>query len=264
MKGLFLIASILVMFACTSQPAAAQTTMTWTVDGENRAALVYQPAPTTSAIKHPLVFAFHGHGGNMQGTSQLMHIQTVWPEAIVVYPQGLNRPSTHDPQGTRSGWQMEANQANIGNKDLDFFDAMLATMQQNYSVDSARIYATGFSNGAGFSYLLWAERGKTLAAIGECAGRLSPAEHLSVPRALLAIAGQADTTNPFAVQQQTIEIARQADSATVAGQTCGPICQFYVSSTQTPVKTLIHPGGHVYPPWAPAQIVKFFKAHKQV
>src|SRR5947207_15792279 len=98
---------------------------------------------------------------------------------------------------------------------------MLVTLRQKYTIDEERIYATGFSNGAGFSYLLWAERGKTLAAIGACAGRLSPAEHLSVPRALVAIAGQADTTNPFAVQQQTIEIARQADSSTYESLTCG-------------------------------------------
>ena len=264
MKALFLIASISVIFVLGSRPAIAQTTMTWTVDGEDRVALVYQPAPTASAIRHPLIFAFHGHGGKMQGTSQLMHLQTLWPEAIVVYPQGVNRPSTHDTQGTRPGWQIEANQANVGDKDLDFFDAMLATMQQKYSVDDRRIYATGFSNGAAFSFLLWAERGKILAAIGECAGRLSEAEHLNMPRALLAIAGQADTTNPLTVQQATIEIARQADSATGPGQPCGGNCKFYPSTTQTPVKTLIHPGGHVYPPWAPVQIVKFFKAHKQV
>ena len=31
----------------------------------------------------------------------------------------------------------------------------------------------------------------------------------------------------------------------------------------TPVKTFIHPGGHEYPTWAPAEIVDFFKSHKQ-
>jgi hypothetical protein len=42
---------------------------------------------------------------------------------------------------------------------------------------------------AQFSYLLWAERGKVLAAIGECAGRLWDTEHLTQPRAFLAVAG---------------------------------------------------------------------------
>jgi poly(3-hydroxybutyrate) depolymerase len=51
--------------------------MTWTVDGSQREAIVFAPAPTISNVKHPLMFGFHGHGGNMQGMSQLMHLQTL-------------------------------------------------------------------------------------------------------------------------------------------------------------------------------------------
>jgi polyhydroxybutyrate depolymerase len=250
------------LLAVAAHGVAAQgTLMTWTVDGQKREAIVFAPAPSTAAIDHPLVFGFHGHGGNMNGAAQLMHIQTVWLEAIVVYPQGLNTPSHVDPQGHKPGWQVEVNQAgNVGNRDLDFFDAMLTTMHQKFTVNDKRIYATGFSNGGVFSYLLWAERGQTIAAIGEVAGRLWDSEHLTEPRAALAIAGQADTVDPFAQQQQSIENARQVDSATGPGQACGPNCTFYASTTQTPVKKIIHPGGHVYPPWAPGEIVKFFKA----
>src|SRR5438094_7300379 len=195
MKLCFLIVSVLVMLVSAPVAVATQPqTMTWTIDGEKREALVYSPAPTISNIKHPLVFAFHGHGGNMHGASQLMHIQSLWPAAIVVYPQGLPTVSTHDPQGQRAGWQQEAGQN--GDRDLKFFDAMLATMKQTYTVDDARIYTTGFSNGGAFSYLLWAERGKILAAVGECAGRLWDSVHLTQPRAFLAIAGRTDTNDP--------------------------------------------------------------------
>jgi polyhydroxybutyrate depolymerase len=265
MKSLFLFATMVVICVTTSGSARAQATMNWPVDGEKREAIVYAPAPTTSKVKHPLVFCFHGHGGNMQGLSQLMHLQTLWPGAVVVYPQGLNSPRPIDPPGNSPGWQYEANQArgNVGNRDLDFFDAMVATMKQTYAVDEKRIYATGFSLGGVFSYLLWAERSKTIAAVGEVAGRLSDSEHLIEARAFLAIAGRQDTTDPFDVQVQSIEKARQVDSATAPGQPCGPNCTLYASTTQTPVKTIIHPGGHVYPPWASAQIVKFLQTHKQ-
>jgi polyhydroxybutyrate depolymerase len=237
--------------------------MTWTVDGQQRQAIVFAPAPTTSKVKHPLVFGFHGHGGNMQGISQLMHIQTLWPEAIVVYPQGLISPRPIDPPGNSSGWQYEANQTrgNVGNRDLDFFDAMVANLKEKFSVDDKRIYTTGFSAGGMFSYLLWAERGKTIAAIGEVAGRLWDTEHLTEPRAILAIAGQKDTTDPYALQLQSIEKAQQANSAPDPGQPCGSHCKFYASTTHTPVKTFLHPGAHVYPPWASAEIVKFLEAH---
>ena len=267
----FVFASILL--ASSAQRAAAQgTVMNWIVDGEKREAVVVAPM-SDAAIKRPLVFAFHGHGGNMNGAAQLMHIHLVWPEAIVVYPQGLtHRPSPIDPQGNRTGWQVEANQpaGGVGNKDLDFFDAMLARIQQKYLVDDRRVYVTGFSNGAVFSYLLWAERSKVIAAIGEVAGRLWDSEQLNQPRPLLAIGGLADTTDPFILQALSIERARQADNAMSNGQDCpapngaiGTKCTFFPSTTQTPVKKLIHPGAHLYPTWAPGEIVKFFKNHAQ-
>jgi polyhydroxybutyrate depolymerase len=254
-------AGVLLIAAATSATTNAQTTQTWNIDGVARQAIVYAPAPTTAAISHPIVFAFHGHGGTMQGAAQLMHIQTVWREAIVVYPQGLNSKALVDPQGLRPGWQDQA--GDYGDRDLKLFDAMLATMHQQFTVDDDRVYSTGFSAGGVFSYLLWAERAKLLAAVAECAGRLWDTEHLTEPRALLAIAGQQDTTDPFALQQQSITTARQTDSANGQGQPCGQHCTFYQSTTQTPVKTFIHPGGHVYPPWAPAEIVKFLKNQKR-
>jgi polyhydroxybutyrate depolymerase len=246
--------------------AAAPQTMTWTIEGVERKALIFAPARGGEVRKAPLVFCFHGHGGNMMVTSQLMHIQTVWPEAIVVYPQGLPTPGiVHDPQGLRPGWQHVSGQ--VGDRDLKFFDEMLKTLSQTYSVDAERVYTTGFSNGAVFSYLLWAERGKKLAAVGVCAGVLWPTEHPTEQRAVVAVAGQSDQTLPFTDQQQTIETARQIDGATGQGHPCGPAstqytCTLY-NSPHTPVETLIHSGGHVYPPWAPDEIVNFFKAHKR-
>jgi polyhydroxybutyrate depolymerase len=246
--------------------AQQATTMDWTIDGAKREALVF--APTAKAEKHPLVFAFHGHGGNMQAASRGMHIQTLWPEAIVVYPQGLELATKVDPAGTKPGWQRFAGEA--GDRDLKLFDAMLATLKQKFVVDDSRVYATGFSNGAIFSYLLWAERGQVIAAIAEVAGRLwgdDPAdtahEHPSQRRALLAIAGQRDAVDPFQLQKKSIENAKQFDDAQGPAQPAGrEVCKLFPSSRQTPVETCIHPGAHFYPPWAPAETVQFFKSQQ--
>jgi polyhydroxybutyrate depolymerase len=263
-RTLMVAIGVLGFMVATAVTASAQaTTMKWTVDGEKRKALVFPPK--VAASKHPLVFVFHGHAGNMQDFAQKAHIQTLWKEAIVVYPQGVNRPTPLDPQGNSPGWQVEANQTGIGNKDLHFYDAMLATLRQTYQyqVDITRVYAVGFSNGAGFSYLLWAERDKTLAAIGVCAGRLEQSVQLTLPRPLIVIASRADKIITFRVQSWGIEAARAADNATGRGQPCGQDCTLYPSTTQTPVKTLMHPYGHIYPAWASAKIVTFFKAHPQ-
>jgi polyhydroxybutyrate depolymerase len=249
------------LFVVSAQTVAAQgRIMTWTVDGVKRQALVFTPPPNIRGQVYPLVFAWHGHGGTMQ-TASGMKLQNLWKEAIVVYPQGLPTVTNVDPQGARPGWQRAAGED--GDRDLKFFDAMLATMRQQFSVDDARIYSTGFSNGAVFSYLLWAERGKTFAALGICAGRLWDSEQLTVPRAVVVIGGTHDQVLPFSYQQQTIDIARQTDQATGLGQTCGTICTLYPSALHTPVQTMIHPGGHVYPPWAAQAIVDFLKAHKR-
>jgi polyhydroxybutyrate depolymerase len=260
----FRIPFLLTILAVSASAALAQTTMTWTVDGVQRQALVFAPAPVpaTNAQPVPLVFAFHGHGGTMQAAAQGMHLQTFWPGAVIVYPQGLKTPSQVDQQGNYPGWQVRAGQPGLNDRDLKFFDAMLATMRQKFPVDNTRIYATGFSNGAIFSYLLWAERGKVLAAFGICAGVLDPAEHFTLPRAVVVIGGTNDNVLPFPLQQQTIDLDRQIDNATGPGQPCGPICTRYPSTSQTPVVTRIHSGGHIYPPWAGAAIVEFLKLHK--
>jgi polyhydroxybutyrate depolymerase len=252
--------SLVASAATVAGPHPQGTITQWTIDGVQREALVFPPR--AAAVKHPLVIAFHGHGGTMQSTALKMHIQALWPEAIVVYPQGLNTPTPHDPEGSSSGWQSKA--GDFRDRDLRLFDTIVATIKRSYPVDKRRIYATGFSNGAVFSLLLWAERAKTIAAIGEVAGRLDPAETLTSPRALLAVAGQDDTVAPFALQKQTIRLAREINGATGPGSPCGRHCTFYASTNgPVPVKTFIHPGGHVYPDWAPAEIARFFKTHRQ-
>lgn len=238
------------------------TIVHWTIDGVRRDALVFAPRAEQGPAKRPLVIAFHGHGGSMLSTSVRMRIQTLWPQAIVVYPQGLNTPSMVDPAGARPGWQGRAGQ--FGDRDLRLFDAIVATMKRSSAVDKRRIYATGFSNGAVFSLLLWAERPDAVAAIAEVAGRLHPAATLTSPRALLAVAGRGDSVAPLAVQRQTIQRARQINSAVGAGSPCGRYCTFYPSTSgPVPVKTFVHPGAHVYPTWASTEIVKFFKSHRQ-
>src|SRR3954468_8553642 len=105
-------------------PAADPQPMDWTVDGVKRQALVALPSKPTD--HPPLVFAFHGHGGNLTGASRQFHVHTLWPEAVVVYPQGLNTASRSDPKGEKPGWQGRVGAE--GDRDLKFVDAMFARM----------------------------------------------------------------------------------------------------------------------------------------
>jgi polyhydroxybutyrate depolymerase len=248
---------LLALFAVTAS-AATPLELTWTIGGVQREALVFPPAPSTAGAKAPVVFGFHGHGGSMQ-TARGMGFQQIWPEAVVVYMQGLPTPSPLDPAGKFRGWQSAPGQ--VGDRDLKFFDAVLATLHQKFSIDDRRVYATGFSNGAIFSLLLWAERAKSLAAIGVCAGVLRPGINLTTPRPAIDIGGSNDNVAPFAYQQETWQKERDVNGCSATPQSCGPECSLYPSTKHAPVVTIVHPGGHVYPPWASQRIEEFFRKH---
>ncbi len=139
----------------------------WKVDGVVREALVHIP-PTAKTNAAPVVFAFHGHGGSMKNAATMFHIQTLWPEAIVVYMQGLNTPGRlTDPEGKKPGWQSGFGKQD--DRDLKFFDAVLASLKKDYKVEAKRLYSTGHSNGGGFTYLLWEARGQLFAAFAPSA-----------------------------------------------------------------------------------------------
>jgi len=227
--------------------------MTWKIDGIERQAIVYGPTAKTSSGKAPLVLAFHGHGDtadNYQGVA----LHERWAQAVVVYPQGLNSARDGAP-----GWQVE--KGKDADRDLKFVDQMLASLRSQYSVDDARIYATGFSNGANFTYLLWAERPRVFAALAPVAARIMPSVHLTTPKPVLHMGGTADRQIAFADQKEAIEAARRANGALDKGEACGRYCTLYESKGGAPVMTVIHPGGHVYPLETSQAIVAFFKKH---
>ena len=77
----------------------------------------------------PVILAFHGHGGNMYFAARGMTFQNQWPEAIVVYPQGLPTPGIIlDGEGEKSGWQ--SGPGDQKDRDLAFFDAGLVAYGQ--------------------------------------------------------------------------------------------------------------------------------------
>jgi len=239
-------------------PADGLQQMDFTVDGKARTALAYIPS-TAKSNPTPLVFVFHGHGGSSRTAEKGFHIEKEWPEAIVIYPQGLKTPGALvDPEGIFSGWQGMPGKE--GDRDLKFFDTMLAQLKKGYNVDPKRIYATGHSNGGFFTYLLWLERGDVLAAVAPCAAMAKYAPQLK-PKPVMHIAGEKDPQVKFAWQQRTMDEVRKIDGCATSGEAWATDCTLYPSAGGTPVVTFIHPGGHIVPPSAPALIVKFFKLH---
>lgn len=248
----------------------------WKVDGVTREALVHIPAMAKTNAA-PVVFAFHGHGGSMRNAARMFGYHTEWPETIVVYMQGLNTPGKlTDPEGKKPGWQHGLGAEN--DRDLKFFDVVLASLKKENKVDAKRIYATGHSNGGGFSYLLWEARGKEFAAFAPSAALArSLVENKTIantnsisgnraffPKPVLHVAGEKDSLVKFSWQKLMMEALRKHNQCG-AGKSWGNEngCTIYESKVDAPVVTYIHSGTHKFPAEAPALIVKFFKEHAQ-
>jgi len=243
---------------------AAEPTLTereWTIETVPRSALVWVPRSAGTAAT-PVVFAFHGHGGTARHAARTFAYHTHWPEAIVVYMQGLNTPGRlTDPEGKRPGWQKS--RGDQGDRDLKFFDAVLATLKQDYRVDENRIYATGHSNGGSFTYLLWGTRGDVFAAVAPSAS-VPGREALQLkPKPVLHVAATQDELVKFAWQQRTMDALKrlnQCDEQGTEWQKSGElVATRFASPAGTPVITVISPGTHKFPTEAPAVIVKFFQ-----
>jgi polyhydroxybutyrate depolymerase len=255
---------IILWLSCTLAAFAADPSLKereWIIDGVARKALVHVPASATKT-ETPLVFVFHGHDGTMASASRTFRIHTLWPEAMAVYLQGLDTPSRGDPKGKEPGWQQGA--GDEGDRDLKLFDAVLKSLKAEYKINDRRIYATGFSNGGGFTYLLWANRGHELAAVGAIGSIVGPHMKLE-PKPVIHIAGETDTRAKYEWQKQTMEEIREVNHCASEGTSWAKVGALvgtkYPSKLGTPFVAVIHPGGHMVPAEAPELFVKFFKEH---
>ena len=255
----FLICCLATATLSWSALAAEPAPTTWMVDGVQREALVYLPS-TSSNSKPPVIFAFHGHGGNMYFAARGMAFQNYWPEAIVVYPQGLPTPGiVMDREGKKPGWQRERGQEH--DRDLKFVDTILASLCEKYSVDENRIYASGFSNGGLFTYLLLSQRPTVFAAFAPGGAVLLPQVPLTQARPVFHYGGKSDQLARFEKQQATIDQIRKFNDCSDQGESCGANCAIYRSTKGASVATFIHRYGHFYPPPVTPLIAKFFKEH---
>ncbi len=238
--------------------AGEQLRREWQVDGVTREALISVP-DNAKDKPVPLVFAFHGHGGNMRQAARSFHIHTEWPEAMVVYMQGLNTPGQlTDPEGKKPGWQKTV--SDQSDRDLHFFDAVLKSLKDEYKIDETRIYSMGHSNGGGFTYLLWSARPDVFAAMAPSGSAALKLRGTLKPLPVLHIAGENDPLVRYSWQSMMIESLRK-DQKCGEGKPWNEKATMYASEINAPVITYITNQGHKFPDEAPKLIVRFFREH---
>jgi polyhydroxybutyrate depolymerase len=245
--------------AASTKTSPSTQVVNFDVGGQKRTAILAVPADRSRPL--PLVFAFHGHGGSGRNFQQRMRIEKLWPEALVLYPDGVpGHAGKTDPAGTKPGWQTVAGEG--GDRDLAFFDAMLKSEEDFFNVDRDRIYVVGHSNGSAFTSLLLNQRGKELAATANLSAQ-PPARLLATDpvRSMFMAMGRRDRVVPFANQQRSIPLVEQklrVDTATA--KTHGDLRQEFAPKN-IELDTYVYDGGHAPPPQIPPLVVKFFQRH---
>jgi poly(3-hydroxybutyrate) depolymerase len=145
-------------------------------DGIERVYYLKLPKNYNDNISCPLIFAFHGLGGDYtrwtEGYYDLQEV--VGEDAILVYPNALLKNDL--PQ-----WDYDT--------DLAFFDDLYAELEANLCFDTRKVFAVGHSNGAGRAHVLGCKRGNILRAIGPVAGTLTDYEGLIGQVAVIQIHG---------------------------------------------------------------------------
>ena len=176
-------------------------------DGGIRDYLIYLPQAYDGRTSLPVVMNFHG--GSMDARSQMylsdMRRLADQENFILVYPQGTRL------KGGDTHWNTMV--TSVGNKsdsdDIGFIDSMLDTIALTYNIDSSRVYATGYSNGAGFTFTLACNLGEKIAAIAPVSGLIATSTLescvLSSKISLKGFHGTDDFERPYGGIQEYLE-----------------------------------------------------------
>jgi polyhydroxybutyrate depolymerase len=252
-------------------------TYDWTIShqGRTRAYRVFVPTFYDATKPTPAVLSFHGYSSNeleQEGLSRMSE-QANAQGFIAVYPRGLNQndiagttdPSYEDTRGWNAGGCCGPSQISRVD-DVGFVDALLAELDTRLCLDTKRLYATGLSNGAFFSYRLACERSGQFAAIAPVAGMESfaPCEPVR-PVSVMHFHGTGDPTIryeggdniPFGTPYPSAadSVARWAQRDVCTGGTSTTYdqgdssCITYTGCPQNAAVTLctVQNGGHTWP-----------------
>ncbi|KAI4741055.1 alpha/beta-hydrolase [Aureobasidium sp. EXF-12298] len=111
-----------------------------TSNGTVREYGLHVPTSYDDHTPNPLAFSFHGRTRTWQEQEEIsgMSNETMNPNYLVVYPQGIDEQWQGDPEA-------------VGYDDVDFTLELLANLSSAYCLDTNKIYAAGKSNGGSFA-----------------------------------------------------------------------------------------------------------------
>lgn len=160
--------------------------------------ILYAPEGQAGSSKMPLMLNFHGFGMSANDQVEFADMRPLVnsEKFILVYPQGtLLGGYPH----WNSGLDTPDNKSDAD--DFGFVEALINEISANYNIDTTRIYACGYSNGAFFTYSLACYYSDRIAAFGSVSGTMMTETYdncrLSHPMAMINLHGTSDYSVPY-------------------------------------------------------------------
>ncbi|OGU82230.1 MAG: hypothetical protein A2W11_10640 [Ignavibacteria bacterium RBG_16_35_7] len=156
------LSALLIMLLIIPIVSIAQVqTGSFVFEGYTRTYLVYLPPNYNGSDPLPVVFNLHGYTLNMTQQMNYSRMNTVADAEgfIAVYPNAAG-----------AGWNAGINGFFSNINDVGFFNVLIDTLAEHYSIDLNRIYSCGFSLGGFMSNRLACELSNRIAAIATIAG----------------------------------------------------------------------------------------------
>ncbi|HEY7376247.1 MAG TPA: Ricin and poly(3-hydroxybutyrate) depolymerase fusion [Polyangia bacterium] len=184
------------------------------VDGKSREYILYVPPGYDQNHAYKLIFGWHPWGGSAQQTQQMGYFGLQTPsngQAILVAPEG------QDFQDGGLGW------GNAGGEDIAFAHAMMDRFGAQLCVDQNRIFSTGFSFGAMFSFTLACTAASQQRAIAPMAGNTQTSggcENSTRSVGMMSFIGTDDSL--LTVHRQAVQVFVQRDGCSTQSTTMSP------------------------------------------
>ena len=148
-------------------------TIPWSGVGGARRCLIWKPTGWNKRRSWPALFALHGGAAAAESIRNQSRLDTVADANgfVVIYPDGYAR-LFGSPLRTWGAGSCCGNAITDGSDDVAYMRALVKRLTPGYELDPARLYATGFSNGAMLAHRLGAQASDLFAAIAPVSGDL--------------------------------------------------------------------------------------------
>lgn len=178
-----LLSALLLLSSCDEDCDVGRSNYTFevTIDGETRKAIIVKPV--NECIEAPVLFYFHGRGGNAKNSQAYLQFHNVdlLDNMYIVYAEG----TVYDGELEKgNGWVARfphiSTKCPDKNKDLEYLQAIINHLIANENADIENMGACGHSNGGFFTLSLAQLRAYTFkgfAAHG-CYSSYAPVQNL--------------------------------------------------------------------------------------